>query len=206
MPPDFAGLYVALDAHVQAIDQRYLSQYFPADPTVGPEEYELDVRAYCLLCHAAIEQFVEDVALELMNDAIGRWLAERRYGATLAAATAYFNASIVVDDDETRGETRLFDYLRPHYDEIKRRFSNLVHENHGVSPKYLRHLMVPVGIDIRDDVRLRQSLSRLASSRGQFAHKHAASIVLSPEDARAIVEDCLELCQDLRDKAQVAAQ
>jgi hypothetical protein len=41
---------------------------------------------------------------------------------------------------------------------------------------------------------------QLAKERGTFAHKGAARKVVSPEDAKNYVNDCLELCRDIKDK------
>lgn len=65
-------------------------------------------------------------------------------------------------------------------------------ENHGVAIKYLRKLLYPLAIDF-DDTTLLGSLEQIAQTRGDFAHKVGATRVVSPEDARKWVGDCIEL-------------
>jgi len=82
---------------------------------------------------------------------------------------------------------------------VRKRFSKDVYNNQGISLKYLRRLLI--AIDIKDDVNLLNSLRRLASERGQYAHKRLIKNILSPEDAKNYVGDCLELCEDIKAKA-----
>ena len=114
----------------------------------------------------------------------------------------YCGLKLEIDEDERKNETKVFDYLRPIFDEVKRKFSTDVHNNHGISLKYLRSLLIPVAIDIKEDIRLKNSLQKLASERGEYAHKRLIRHVLAPEDARNYVNDCLELCEDVKAKAE----
>ncbi len=88
------------------------------------------------------------------------------------------------------------------FDKIKRKFSTDVHNNHGISLKYLRNLLIPVAINIKEDVKLKGSLQKLASERGEYAHRRLIKTVLAPEDARDYVTDCLEFCEDVKTKAE----
>jgi hypothetical protein len=106
-----------------------------------------------------------------------------------------------IDEDEAAREKKVFDYLKPIFDEAKDKFSKEVAKNNGASVKYLRKLMIPVAIDIKDDVKL-ASLKQLAKERGDFAHRQRLiRRVLGPEDAKNTVKDCLEVCDDIRNKA-----
>jgi hypothetical protein len=51
------------------------------------------------------------------------------------------------------------------------------------------------------DVNPINSIKQLAKERGTYAHKRTAVRILSPEDAKHFVEDCLALCEDTRAKA-----
>jgi hypothetical protein len=86
-------------------------------------------------------------------------------------------------------------------EEAKAEFSRKVYNNHGISILYLRALLIPVAIEIKQDLKLLNSLQKLAEGRGIYAHKWRVKTVLAPEDAKRQVEDVLDLCNDIRGKA-----
>ena len=51
-------------------------------------------------------------------------------------------------------------------------------QNHGVSLKYIRQLLMPVAIDILNDANILNSLKQLTNERGFCAHKFQLSGVL----------------------------
>ena len=53
----------------------------------------------------------------------------------------------------------------------------------------------------KEDVRLRGSLNKLERERGEYVHKRLIEHVLSPKDTISYVNDCLELCEDVKVKA-----
>ncbi len=125
----------------------------------------------------------------------------RKYSDTLVALTCYYKLELKSDNDENSRETKVFDYLRPIFDNAKEKFSYDVHHNHGASVKYLRNLMIPVAIDIMDDVVKLASLKQLAKERGDYAHRQLITRVLDPVDVKNYVQDCLDLCNDIKNKA-----
>ncbi|HNP84400.1 MAG TPA: HEPN domain-containing protein [Nitrospira sp.] len=198
---DIDALHKELTSHVDELTQKFLATYIPADPSIPPESYAHDVKAYCMLSHAAFEEFFEGIALSLTEYATNKWLAERKVNDILIALLCWHGAKMKIDDDETSPEKRPFEYLRPLVDSAKVSFSREVHKNHGVSILYLRGLLVPVGIEIPQDANWLNSLSKLAEGRGSYAHKGRVKIVLAPEDAQRYVRDVLALCNDVRAKA-----
>jgi len=131
----------------------------------------------------------------------GGIVADRKYNDTLVTLVSYYGLKLKVDLDESNEEIKIFDYLRDVFDEVKKMFSKDVYENHGISLKYLRSLLIPVAIDIKNDVNLLNSLRKLASERGEYAHNRLIKNILSPEDAKNYVVDCLDLCEDIKAKA-----
>lgn len=74
--------------------------------------------------------------------------------------------------------------------------------NHGADIKYLKKLLLPIGIDIPHDVDYVNALEKLKDIRGTYAHSFSrAKKTTSPEDAKAIVNDVLRLAQNLKDQA-----
>src|SRR5215467_5820992 len=98
---DFDDLYTNLQNHVAALEAKFLAGLL-ATPTVMPDEDF--VKAYCILCHAAIEEFFEEVASKVMNKCLDDWTTSRKYRDTLVTLTTYYKLHLDVDDDERNAE------------------------------------------------------------------------------------------------------
>ena len=199
---EFEQHFTELKAYIDNLYRVFISQFIPTKPGTKPDEYEHQVKAYCILCHAAFEEYFENVALRVMIRSIDEWLKSRKYTDTLITLVLYYGLKLELDENESNPEKKVFDYLRPLFDQIKTRFSEDVHNNHGISLKYLRNLLIPVAIDIKDDIKLKNALQQLAKERGLYAHRQTVKKILAPEDAVKYVNDCLELCEDVKQKAE----
>jgi len=69
---DIDALHKELTSHVDELTQKFLATYIPADPSIPPESYAHDVKAYCMLSHAAFEEFFEGIALSLTEYATNK--------------------------------------------------------------------------------------------------------------------------------------
>ena len=197
---EFEKLLTELREDIQELEETFIRRFID-DRMTEPDEYEHHVKAYCVLCHAAFEKYFESIALKVMHRCLDERIRLKKYTDTLVTLISYCEQKLVIDLNENTDETRVFDRLRCIFDEVKRKFSIDVKNNHGVSLKYLRRLLIPVAIDIKEDIRLKNSLHKLASERGEYAHKRKKG-ALAPEDAKKCVKDCLELCEDVKMKAE----
>lgn len=203
-----------LQRHIEDLKDRFLDQFLPPDPAHRPENYEHEVKAACVLAHAALEEFVESVSMLVMTASIDRWMTERRATDSLLALCLRHGVAIKVEDDEEVPQRSCFDLLREAVGEAKKRHSKSIQDNHGFSLKYLRAALIPVSINPPVDLRLTESLKTLTSARGAFAHSAAkraefpvgrksgrARATLSPEDAWNAISDCLLLCKEIAGSA-----
>ncbi len=196
--------------YIEGLEKSYLTKYL-ADATASPNDYDLDVKSYCILCHAAFEEFVETIALKVMDNTIENFVTSHIISEPLVSlmhfkstGESYLNKA----EEENKIEIiTSYDYIRNKLLEIKERFSKEIFNNHGVSLKYIKQLLMPVAIDIPNDPNLLNSLKKLANERGAYADKlrDKGSIrkSISPENAKEFVEDCIKLCIDLLKKANV---
>lgn len=197
---DFDKFYLQLKTHVARLEMKLIGGFLK--PSLTPSsDYDEFVKAYCILSHAAIEEYFEKTALRIMEKSLDDWLTYRKYHDSLFTLACCYKMELKIDLNEQTSETKIFDYLRPLLDDVKQKFSNYVRSNHGASVKYLRRLMIPVAIDIIDDPTLLNSLNQLAAQRGDYAHNQVIKKILSPEDARDYVNDTLKVCADIKDKA-----
>lgn len=58
---DLENSYNKLEDHILDLMYRYTEPH--KDPLETPDDYNLDVHSFCILCHAAFEEFIEDVTL-----------------------------------------------------------------------------------------------------------------------------------------------
>ena len=210
----FADLKAVLDAEIKLLDERFMQNWIPALPEHLPDDFQHDVKAYCVLAHAAFEEFVEDVSLLAVKNARNAWMSKKFTPATVALLGAY-KFELDISDDEDAAQERIFDQVRNALDDHINRHSKSISNNHGFSLKYLRSMLLPVGIDIPDSVKHIASLRDLADARGSYAHTRAnralygqwkrAGRPMEPEKAKAAVHDCLELCDLVIKKLEAIA-
>ena len=55
-----------LELYLLELEEKYIDTH--DDPLEDPDKYKLDVRSYCVLSHAAFEEFVENICLYTLNE------------------------------------------------------------------------------------------------------------------------------------------
>lgn len=206
MPKDLKKLYGELKSDLLRIEKAHIRRYLNK-PLASPVEYELSVKAYMLLCHAAFEEFMEEVATELLSSIERNYIGKRKYSKALACLLHFrpSRSSQLTDEKYDEDPFLVFTHIRESLKEIKTSFSVEIHKNHGAGIKYVNRILIPLGVEVTTDPTLLDSLKKLASERGHYAHKRreGGSIrhSISPEDAKAIVSDCIGVFKDIRDKA-----
>jgi hypothetical protein len=202
-------IYTATETYISSLEKSFLDKHLE-NPLSTPDDYDYDVKSYCILCHAALEDYMETIALKVLDKAIENYVNHHHLSESIVTLM-HFKAPSVNNYFEKLEDnaplTNVYDYTRNILKDIKARFSKeITMQNHGASLKYIRQLLMPVAIDIPNDPQLLNSLQLLANERGFFAHKFQQSGNLKrsiePEKAKIIMEDCLLLCWDIRDKAK----
>lgn len=191
-----------LEIYLLELEAKYISPHL--DPLQSPEDYQLDVRSFCVLSHAAFEEFLESLTLYVLNEVDKNFTNNQRISYSTLCLLHFKGTDKDVDDDNWKDDDRLFDRLRKQISEIKSSFSNFIMENnHGIKLKYLKKLLVPLGLDLPTDMKEVTSLDNLAKYRGAYAHtSHRKSLAVSPEDAWKCVIDVYDMCIRLANKAQ----
>lgn len=202
---DYSCLYNSLQAHITALEIKFIRLHLPVGVATLPSSYDLDVRAFCVLSHAAFEQFVEDVCFGLAQDAWGAWVNNQCCSQPLLALMTFQSDKLEIDGDEKNAETTFSAYIREGSDKSKNAFTNFLRlKNNGVSVKYLRKMLLPVGLNVPDEARWLGSLNKLTCERGNLAHTFHVKKITSPADARIWVQDCMEMFAKIRDDARTA--
>lgn len=194
---EFDDLYTELIQYLSLLDKKFIDQFISKDKS--NISYEFEVKAFCILSHAALEDYFEAIALIIIDKSIEKWIKDRTINDSLLMLVGYINERIRIDDN-TPQETNTFEYLREHIELIKEKFSNMVNRNHGISLYHLRQLLLPVAINIKDDADLKDSLNKFSETRGFYSHKKIRN-TKSPEDMRKYIEDCKIFCEDIKNQA-----
>lgn len=207
---DFDVLFAALEQELADLKAKFLEDFLPAKPEDGPEDFEYEVKSFSLLSHAAFEEYVEAVSEAMMLKVEGDLLENKTTLSTVCFLTAYGIKLEFPDDDDTEDQS-CFEHVREAIKKAKALHSTALMENHGFSAKYMRRLLIPVGINMPRGPEM-ESLKKLAEARGSFAHTMAklahygaykrAKRPLTPEEVAGAADDCRAICATLRDRAK----
>lgn len=183
------------------LEQKFLVHYFN-DPLVEPETFKLDVKSYCVLLHAAIEDFIEGVVLNVYKASHDLFLEEGvitipfMYSLHLSGVLEKRWSEIAEDDVEiSKGEvlypvSPIEYFLNSNY--ICEPFiHSILTSNHGISRKYIKKIVMILGIHVDFSDVMYSDWKSIADYRGAYAHsdisyidKTKAKKPLSPEKCR----------------------
>ena len=191
-----------LDAYLAELECQYIDPH--KDPLEIPERYKLDVRSYCVLSHAAFEEFVENVCICTLAEIVDQFKNSQCISYSTLCLLHFHGNAKVIDDDTWKHDDRVYDYLLKQLENNKSDFSKYIMiQNHGVGLKYLKKLLVPLGLYVPLDVKNFTALENLSQSRGGYAHtSHRNVRSLSPEDAKTQVQDVHEIMVALIERAK----
>lgn len=208
----YADLLTRLGDYVDELDKSLLTEFDkPEYAASGPDIWGHPTKAYCVLSHAAFEDFVETLSLRVLQEAIDLWLNDKKTTRPLLAALAFYRADFPIEEDEKKPQLLVFDLLRKALDQIKTAHSKALNDNHGFNVKYLRKILTPIAVDVDLGLKYEGSVDKLCQARGRYAHKitkdtsfsfHSVASSISPKDARNLVGDCIEYCELLDTRAE----
>jgi len=146
--------YARLKTRVEQLGNHLLPQI---DPTGSYSDKDLDLtRSYCLLCHAEIEAYIEDIILEITSNAVTNWHNDKSIITPIVFHLAY----------TYRSEKR-----EPPYSMVVLSFNLLkkyIEKNNGIKEDNLNGFCKPIGFQM-DEV-LKTTLSDFGKTRGEIAH------------------------------------
>jgi hypothetical protein len=191
--------FASLVRTVREVEDRFVVSHLGPSKLGAPSRAEiLDVAAYVVLVHGALENFVEGLASWLLARSVANWVTHKRTTPCTASLLLYQKAP---DDDGSISS--VFDNIRLSLDSAKDRVSKEIRENNGVAPKHLRALFLPLGVSVPTDPILIGSLDLLVKLRHQWAHqyRHGAQVMKSARDVQTTVSDCIALAKKLSAEA-----
>lgn len=199
---DLENKYNDLENYILELIIKYIEPH--KEQLEKPDYYKLDVNSFCILCHAAFEEFLEDVTLYSIDRIEREFKSKIRKISYATICLLHFDEHpLGLTEDQKWESNYLNDYLSKRLEERKTELSKYaIKENHGIDIKYLRKLLLPIGIDVPRDLKELGSLNTLKNIRGTYAHSFArTNKPLSPEDAMNAVFDVLEMVTKIKKKA-----
>lgn len=227
----------SLRDHFNRLYESFLKTYVTSATLIPTKAEEDAVKAFCVLAHAALEEYFEDLSSTILKEAVAiyeskkivskipRDLAElqelndslcqlietlilgsnfssfstnsatfKNHKSKLELATqihkdgATLTAHNLVELTKTSSSYTV-DLLR----EMLKFFKGHLESNQGAALFYMLRLLVPVGIDIPNNLLL-NSIQKLAKYRGSYAHTNGMSNIVSAPDMVNYARDIIRLC------------
>ncbi|WP_337028674.1 HEPN domain-containing protein [Pantoea eucalypti] len=185
------------------LENKYLKPFL-GNQFSNPDDFKLDVKSYCVLLHAAIEDFIEGVALSVYKASCDLFLEEGiisipfMYSLHLSGALDK-RVSEISEDDVSSGKGEGLYPVTPVEYFLNNNFisdstiSSMLEGNHGMSRKYLKKIMMILGIHIDFKSVIYSDWKLIAEYRGEYAHSNISYIdrtkakkPLSPEKCSQI--------------------
>ena len=129
------------------------------DPTLNYSEKDADLtRAYCLLTHAEIEAYLEDIILDVAKTAFNNWENDKSIISPII-----FHLAFTYKPENTKKEVP-YSMVVLSYQALEAK----IKKNNGIKEDNIKNLLRPIGFDM--DATLLHTLSNFGSTRGQIAH------------------------------------
>ncbi|MDR7154079.1 hypothetical protein J2W40_000882 [Sphingobium xenophagum] len=132
----------------------------------------LKLQSYILLCHSALEQYIEDLGLSAAQAARSAYASSGVITKTLVALIS----SKLVSDLPEKSKYKLTSELASNIEEFSKeafnRYRDVVLSNNGIVERDQNSILLPIGVDPASvDLVLKNNLHSFGAKRGDVAHK-----------------------------------
>src|SRR2546421_625763 len=136
-----------LKRSVTKLENHFLLRYLGAVTLSPPSDTEIrDVAAYIVLTHGAFENFVEGLSLWVLQRLEQSWFLRQR--ATRCTASLLLFHPVPSENTLSGAASTVFNTIRLAVDAAKTDLSNKIEHNNGITPRHLKVLFRPLGVDI----------------------------------------------------------
>ena len=133
----------------------------------------LKVRSYILLTHAALEEYIEELTLEVAKAAVQQFTANKSICiALLGLVSSTLLDEVSVGKAKKRATQDVFNNIDVFAAEALTRFHMLVKGNNGIKRNDQLSLFLPIGVDPEQaDSATLAAMDAFGTKRGDIAHK-----------------------------------
>lgn len=180
-----------LKRRIDKLDRLFLPVRSPVGSYTA-DEYD-QVRAFIVLSHAEVEEYIEGMCLDILQKAEARWLKSDTAGACVAALMLYNDKqskppkSLALQAPKDTVDEIVKSAFKKHRDFAGR-------DNHGVKEANLLRLLLPIGFKESDfDTVWLGVMNSFGANRGMVAHRSASRVRQPPDPviSRQQVQDVL---------------
>ena len=130
------------------------------DPTLSYSDKDRDLtRAFCLLCHAELEAYLEDITKEVVDRAITKWTSNK----TIISPIIFHLAFNYKQEAGKAKESPYQMVIKSH-----KALIDGIKKNNGIKEHNLSGFFKPIGYEI--DPTLQSTLNTYGKNRGDIAH------------------------------------
>jgi hypothetical protein len=156
------------------------------------DDQRLRLRSFVLICHAALEEYLEDLSIWVLKEARSVFRETGIVPQPLLSINAYY--SLKYDDASIVEPHSIEHYLIHLCDQAVEKHETEIAMVHGIKTKDQDTVFVPLGIRIHTfDHLLSQKLHELGGMRGGFAHSFRIRQLLP----RAALEQNMRVIEQL---------
>lgn len=197
-----------LKTNITQIKQQFIDRHL-ADPLVTDNVYRLDINAFCVLSHAYFEQYFEEISSIVSESIVDTYKNHKKVSiGTLMLMHSISITKFPYKSDDVSLKN-IYDYVNQDLHKSIATLKESLKGNHGASLKYLKNILIPVGIDVPSDPIYMDSLQKLVTERGVFAHGNKQDGTIrrpyTPSQANSIVDDCINLAVEINSLARKIA-
>lgn len=175
--------YIMLKKRINSLETQFNVESVNGD--LSSEQQDL-VRAFRLLCHAEIENYIEDLALMLLDKGVKTW--NQNNSANYNIASLFINSNKI--------EKEKISSIQEKSNKLFQDYRNIVKHNNGIKEENIKKLFGPLGYGIDDfDSVFISNLTSFGTLRGKTAHTGAGSQIqqaLNFEDEKIKVNHIIE--------------
>ncbi|MCA0921775.1 HEPN domain-containing protein [Pseudooceanicola nanhaiensis] len=131
----------------------------------------MKLRSYVLLCHAAIEEYLENISLSVLSESLRNFEADGRIRDPLLSACSYYKILLSEEAQTRNPDDKAHDLLLKIFKKAISEHSTSIYGVNGIKTKDQDSILLPIGVRLFDfDRLLSQSLHTFGGVRGKFAH------------------------------------
>ncbi len=178
----YALLFEQFVSAIVDLRGKYLARFLVDRAKYGPEDYALEVKAFCIFSHAALEFLFQSWAIAYGDHVVKRWTSTGTANPAMISLCLY-HGKVGSKLYETSAKLPEYsDVLRNSVENALQHLQDYIQgQNNGIGMRHLRQMFWPLNVDVGSDpLRFEGSLARLSKVRGAYAHTYVKSDHISP--------------------------
>jgi len=145
---------------------------------VGGTLEQLRLRSYVLICHAAFEEYLEQLSLAVLSESLKCFESDGKIRDPLLCACGYYKLLPGLAGRDRKIGDAAHDLLYDMFKKAINEHASAIDGVHGIKTKDQEAILLPVGVNLFDfDRVLSQALNSFGGNRGKYAHGLGAKMM-----------------------------